>query len=254
VIDIHENYQSVVRRRDWIPALLRWPLQAVIVLNQWLGRRLAAACLVAAAHLARPGDVLVTNLPPVGMLPVDRSHQTQRAVYVGDVTKDRGLDDMLELISLVPHLELDLIGPISSELREEVTGRAMGSGIVDRLRVRGRLPYLSAWEEAAGSLVGLSLLRPTPAYREAVPSKLWEYFACRIPVIATDLPAQARIVAESGGGWVVKGGAEAASLLGEVLDDPAQAMTRGEAGYLYYLEVASRDQSAASLVKAISGP
>jgi glycosyltransferase involved in cell wall biosynthesis len=56
---------------------------------------------------------------------------------------------------------------------------------------------------ARGAWVGLSLLEDTPAFREAVPSKLYEYLAAGLAVATTPLPRAADIVVRSGAGVVV---------------------------------------------------
>jgi glycosyltransferase involved in cell wall biosynthesis len=67
----------------------------------------------------------------------------------------------------------------------------------------GRRPPAQAWQLARGAWVGLSMLEDTPAFRDAVPSKLYEYLAAGLAVATTPLPRAARIVIESGGGVVV---------------------------------------------------
>ena len=67
----------------------------------------------------------------------------------------------------------------------------------------GRLNPTSSWELSKGAWAGLSLLEPTPAFVEAVPSKLYEYAFMGIPVIATNLPRVAELIVEGGFGFVV---------------------------------------------------
>jgi glycosyltransferase involved in cell wall biosynthesis len=47
------------------------------------------------------------------------------------------------------------------------------------------------------------MLEDTPAFRDAVPSKLYEYLAAGLAVVTTPLPRAAQIVAGSGAGAVV---------------------------------------------------
>jgi glycosyltransferase involved in cell wall biosynthesis len=77
------------------------------------------------------------------------------------------------------------------------------SAAAGRVRFHGRRPPTSAWELARGAWVGLSMLEDTPAFRDAVPSKLYEYLAAGLAVATTPLPRAARIVVESGAGVVV---------------------------------------------------
>jgi glycosyltransferase involved in cell wall biosynthesis len=65
------------------------------------------------------------------------------------------------------------------------------------------MPPAAAWQLAVGAWVGLSMLEDTPAFRDAVPSKIYEYLAAGLAVVTTPLPRAAEIVEFSGGGVVV---------------------------------------------------
>lgn len=58
----------------------------------------------------------------------------------------------------------------------------------DLIEIRGTIPH----EQMAATLslgkVGLCPLRPIPKFLLNIPVKVWEYWACGIPAIATDLP------------------------------------------------------------------
>ncbi len=76
------------------------------------------------------------------------------------------------------------------------------------MHLLGRRPPTRAWEHASGAWCGLLLLADTPAFAEAMPSKLGEYLACGLPVITTDLRRQAAVVRDSGAGVVVPAGGD----------------------------------------------
>jgi glycosyltransferase involved in cell wall biosynthesis len=65
------------------------------------------------------------------------------------------------------------------------------------------------------------LLDDTPAFREAVPSKLYEYLAVGLAVVATPLPRMAELVTESGAGEVVADPAAASATLRRWSEDYA---------------------------------
>jgi glycosyltransferase involved in cell wall biosynthesis len=56
------------------------------------------------------------------------------------------------------------------------------------LTLLGPLPHSAAMEMVAGASVGLSLLSDLPNYRWSMPTKVIEYLAMGVPVVASDLP------------------------------------------------------------------
>ena len=59
----------------------------------------------------------------------------------------------------------------------------------------------------------MSLLDATPAFIEAVPSKLYEYLSCGLAVVSTNLPRSAKIISESKAGVIADSAQEIAAAL-----------------------------------------
>ena len=198
VIDIHEDYPKVAAARQWIPDLARPLVGWLAGLFTWLGRILAWRIVVAAPELASPGDYLVLNVPDPGSFsPSASAGSSRRLVYVGDVTVARGVLEMVDTLGeLDAEFELVVIGAVDDETRRLVTSKASKLGVTDRLNLAGRLPHAEAWALARESVAGLNPLRPVPAYREAVATKLWEYMAAGLPPLVSDLPGQSAVVSE----------------------------------------------------------
>src|SRR5690606_1577649 len=126
-----------------------------------------------------------------------------RALYVGDLRRSRGLFAMLDAVAAAPAWSLDLVGPVAAGDVAELEARLSDPSLGSRVRLHGRRPPREAWALARGAWAGLLLLEDTPALRAAVPSKLYEYLACGLAVLTSDLPRSAEIVRSSGAGAVV---------------------------------------------------
>lgn len=223
VADVHEDYEALLRDRAWASGL-RGVGGAVWARLGGAAARHADLVVVADEHLlpdvAR--RLVLRNLPDVTMLPAPGPRDdVPRALYVGDLRRSRGLFAMLDLAALLPGWELDLVGPIAAGDRAEALARIASPGLAGRVRWHDRRPPRDAWQLARGAWVGLLLLEDTPAFRDALPSKLYEYLACGLPVVTTDLPRSARMVRETGAGVVVRDVAEAAGVLEGWAADPA---------------------------------
>ena len=215
-VDMHEDYLALLEDRAWAKgpagALARaWARTAVS-----LSRR-ADLTVVADEHVppaSAANRLLVRNLPDLSLLPpVAPPGPTPRALYVGDVRESRGLFTMLRAIELAPDWELDIVGPVAQRDRERLAAWQAESAAAARVRVHGRMPPAAAWRLATGAWAGLSLLDSTPAFEAAIPSKIYEYFACGLPVLTTPIRRAADLVLGADAGLVAQGAEEAAAAL-----------------------------------------
>jgi glycosyltransferase involved in cell wall biosynthesis len=219
VADVHEDYAALLHDRAWVPVPVR-PLLT----------RLATWCVGLAGHadLTVVADdhvpptaarcrarLVVKNLPDLGLLPTPRAPEqaSGRAVYVGDLRRSRGLDAMVAAVAAAPGWQLDLVGPVSATERERLDGLVRELAVADRVTLHGRMPPREAWQVASAADVGFALLEDTPAFRDAVPTKVYEYLACGLAVIATPLPRVRALLEQSGGGVVVADAPAAAAVL-----------------------------------------
>lgn len=253
VVDVHEDYAALLADRPWSHGPVGAGARLLVRTSTALARR--ADLTVVADDQVPPGQararLVVRNLPDLAMLPEPGPRDGLRALYVGDLRASRGLFAMLDAVAAAPAWSLDLVGPVApadqARLDEWVAGHPSAAA---RVRLHGRQPPRAAWELARGAAVGLTLLEPTPAFVAGLPSKLHEYLACGLAVLASPLPRQAELVIASGAGRVVDGFDQAAAALMAWSDDPAgldqcraaaaawSAARRGE--QLPYAELAAR--------------
>lgn len=224
VVDVHEDYAALLDDRRWATGVVGGIARAGTGLASSLARR-ADLTVVADAHVP-PGvakqRLVLRNLPYGDYLPAPSDPDPEpRALHVGDLRRSRGLLDMVEAVAGSPGWTLDLVGPVSAADSAELDRRLTGSDVAGRVRLHGRRPPHEAWALAAGAWVGLSLLQDTPAFRDALPTKVYEYLACGLAVVATPLPRQAALVTDAGAGVVVADPAAAAAALTAYADDPA---------------------------------
>lgn len=225
VVDLHEDYAKLLQDRPGLGGLARTLAVATVKAATTLASG-AALTVVADDHvppLTARRRIVVRNEPVQRLLasPSDLDREP-RAVYVGDLRASRGLFDMVDAIAAAPGWSLDLIGPVSPADQQRLTERLAAADLAGRVRLHGRRPPREAWEIVAGAWVGFALLHDTPAFRDAVPTKLNEYVASGLAVIVSDLPRQAEAVDQAGAGTVVRNSAEAAGVLMDWMADREQ--------------------------------
>jgi glycosyltransferase involved in cell wall biosynthesis len=110
------------------------------------------------------------------------------AIYIGRLSKEKGLHALLEAWKRLPaNRALQIIGdgPVRKELEEEARRRGLTS-----IQFRGRLPH----EESLAAMKGASFLIMPSEWYEGFPMTLAESFACGTPVICSKLGSMEEIV------------------------------------------------------------
>jgi glycosyltransferase involved in cell wall biosynthesis len=168
----------------------------------------------------------VPTTPPDG-------HERRRVVFLGHLVPRQGVGLLLDALALVPDIEGQIIGrgPLAAELRRVAERRDLSvrfHGFVEDYRDVERL--------LAESSVAVAPYEPDPESfsRFADPGKLKGYLAAGLPVLLTDVPPNARELAERGGAEIVPYSAEGlATAIEGLLGSPREWACRRAAALDY---------------------
>ena len=184
VFDLHEDVPAQILTKDWIWPWARRPLAWTVAALLRIAERTLTVTLAEGSYqrlFVRPHTV-IANYPIVDTLPTAEA-EGAGVVYVGDVTRERGLYEAAEACAAVG-LELTIVGPVREEVERDIRAIA-GRGVT----LTGRLSHAEAMRRVASASIAVSPLRDLPNYRHSVPTKVIEYLAVGVPVVASDLPA-----------------------------------------------------------------
>jgi glycosyltransferase involved in cell wall biosynthesis len=205
VWDVHEDTAAALRTKAWLPRPLRPPAAGAVHAAERLAERRLHLILAEQGYVprfSRPHPVVPnTTYVPQTTAPPDPPEGAQRVVYVGHLSPDRGVAEMIELAALLrPHgITVELIGPADARARALIEP-AQAQGLV---RWPGFVPNDQAMRNVDGALAGLSLLQDEPNFRHSMPTKVVEYMARGVPVVTTPLPAATDLVTRHECGFVV---------------------------------------------------
>lgn len=211
VYDCHENYRLAALSSRGLPGWLA-PLasQAVDRVERTLARQMSA---VVSPHPQRLRELVgrsgvpalqVPNSPRSsygGPTPPSEKAHPPEVVYIGLLSRERGADLILEAARRIPEvyfrLHVDLGGPEQlAEYQEKVQRMGLAN-----VQAEGYVPYDQVAAILSRATVGLLPWLVTPQHLYAAqPTKLFEYMAMGLPIVAADLPITREIVGESGAG------------------------------------------------------
>lgn len=248
IYDIHEVYPEFIEVKEYIPRALRGPIAKTMrVVEPALARRESGLIFAddqIAARFVNPNQPQITlpNFPDLALLAGTDAykHGEERpptVLYLGGLERNRGSDLMLDafaqVLAQLPGARLLIVGHFAPpELEQEVRQRAAILGIDHALTITGRVPFASVPGYLAQASVGWVPWQAVDKNALNVPTKLFEYMAAGLPVVAGDLASIRPYVVEGRNGLLVPpadAAAHAAALL-TLLRDPAKAQAMGRHG------------------------
>jgi glycosyltransferase involved in cell wall biosynthesis len=213
VYDVHEDYPSMMRDKYWLP---RWSRPAA-ALSARLANRIAGRVLDGvvtadggvAADFKKAGteNVFVHyNFPPAGFCTRVDPTPSWDLVYIGGLSSRTGIFIVLDALRLLrqrglrPTLRLagytdgeEGLAAIDASLRTH--------GLQDQVKFDGRIAHSEVPDWLQSGRIGLVPLQAVPKFMKNIPTKMFEYWACGLPVLASDLPPARNFVFDGKNGY-----------------------------------------------------
>ena len=250
VYDCHENFPQTAYVRRWVPARLRRPLALCIdALECSVARVLSGVLGVVdeqSDRFAHCPFETVKNFPRLEWFsPTTEGPEPAQAesscelLHIGSLSRDRGSQFLLEVMSELskthPHVRLRSIGPFHTEAdRLDFERRGAELDVADRIDCwTDKIPYDQLGALIARHRIGLipgqvSVKNLSPF----VPTKLFEYLACSLPVVASALPSICDFHAPADWGCLVDPACprEHADAIRHLLANESEARAKGQRG------------------------
>lgn len=151
-------------------------------------------------------------------------------VYTGNFGHAQDLEACVRAMQYVEsEAHLRLVG--DGDLRGRLESLIEELEVADRVSIEKPVPRSEIPPLLASAALGIATLKDSEGLRYAVPSKTYEYMACGLPVVGTDIGALAELLEESGGGIAVDSDPEAlAAAFDRLLSDSDLRERMGERG------------------------
>ena len=116
-------------------------------------------------------------------------------LYQGSVNRDRGLEEMMELLTDLPYAALIIAG--DGDVLNELKLYARELNLEDRIFFAGRLCPMKLKSLTSKVHLGISLEKKTNMnYFYALPNKLFDYIQACVPIVCSGFPEMKRILDE----------------------------------------------------------
>jgi glycosyltransferase involved in cell wall biosynthesis len=245
VYDAYEDFPSMAAAKASIPARLRPFAAAAVKFVECLAARgfdaIITADPITMRRFARTGGskkLVFYNFPNLHFFPAPRTRSPEfDLVYRGGISERTGALILLEALRLlaagpVPP-RLLLVGYFDNIQAERVfRERVRSLGLQSLIEIRGRIDHESMAAALSEARIGVSPLLAVPKFQKNIPVKIFEYWACGLPVVATDLAPMRPFFRDGEAGLLVQPGSatQLAEAVAWLFDHPASARRMGKRG------------------------
>jgi glycosyltransferase involved in cell wall biosynthesis len=177
---------------------------------------------------------VVPNGVDVDRFDRERTGTDPVVIYTGNVGHGQDLESCVRALQYVENDDVTLRIVGDGDRRDTLESLTAELGLTDRVEFvgfvnRDRIPSL-----LSEATIGIAPIKPDPSLRYAVPTKLYEYMACRLPSIAVGKGEIEAFVDASGGGRVAENDPQdIAETIDTLLADPSLRERLGSDGRAY---------------------
>ena len=243
IYDMHENLPKQIRSKAWINPRLHYLVSKLVC---FADRIFLHDIPIIFAERSYHKDYLwvrdhenVLNLPILSHLACVKSNSIKEDKfvigYMGGVSEARGSVVTLETLKILSEqrypFSFECIGAMTENHKKELLKRCEEYNL-DNVTFHGYLPANRGWSVIKRCSVGLALLHPIPNYYESYPTKIFEYMAMGIPVVASNFPLYRSIIEDNKCGLCIDplDPHAIANVLIWLKEHPSEAATMGARG------------------------
>jgi glycosyltransferase involved in cell wall biosynthesis len=194
IFDAHEDLPSQIMDKHYLPKPLRSAVAraaGILTLVASSSDHVIAATETIARRFPAAKTTVVKNYPRLRQQDADLPALDDRplhVVYVGAISDTRGARVMAAAVddnAFPSDWKLSLAGHFVPASTADLFSNVQH---VERTQVHGKVSPAEARDLLIQARVGLVVLQDTVAYRDSLPTKMFEYMAAGLPVIASDFP------------------------------------------------------------------
>ena len=203
IYDVHEDYVSSIRQKEYIPPLFR-PILSIITdyLEKYYSKGLVKI-IAEKYYLERfPDGNTILNYPILFDKTKEENEfelnivKGKALIYTGNVSIDRGALIYPEIVKLVPNTHMYIVGKCNHRIVELMYEKSEHGK--DRLHIDGNgfIPFekILSYYNNNEWLAGLAIFPFSQHYYQKELTKFFEYMKFGIPIIASNFPLWKKLI------------------------------------------------------------
>lgn len=219
VYDTREDFPSMMLTKTYLPQRCRPAMSRLVCAIEGLAARFLNAVITAdagslrpLAHKGKSRKLVFYNFPNLQFFPESKSPEKQfDLVYRGGLSERAGTFVLLRALRLLMNrgvaVRLLLFGYTDNAQTEQFLRDSLVAHGIDHLvTLRGTIPHDQMATTLSLARIAVCPLLGIPKFMNNIPVKVFESWACGLPVIATDLPPIRPFLANRKLGLLVKPG------------------------------------------------
>lgn len=199
IFDAHEDLPKQILGKPYLNKITQTILSEVFRLYEcWACPKFDA--IIAATPFIRdkflkinPNSIDINNFPLMDELANNLDWRKKESVvsFVGEITKIRGIEKLIDAMEYTENVRLNLVGKFSEKAVKERVKNYYGWTKVNEI---GFLNRQQLNEVLAKSMAGIVTFLPAPNHIDAQPNKMFEYMSAGLPIITSNFPLWHEIV------------------------------------------------------------
>ncbi len=251
VYDVHEVYPEMVLDSPRIPPRIK-PIIAKLVYHSEKCFSRMAECIITADDSIRvrfekfhENVNTIFNYPRLSIFSVDdivisklkHGYKNRTPIiYNGGMSRNKGLFLMIKAMEILRERKRDvillLVGSMTQDILGEAERQIQERDLKENIKILGWIPHKEIVNYISISRVGLVCNLPTKKLFKNISIKQFEYMACGVPVLGSDLPPVASYINQARCGKVFDPNSSEALAEGviDILDDDDEWKRMSESG------------------------
>lgn len=245
VYDTQEDFAAMMLTKTYLPPRLRGIMGKAVHVAERLAANVFDGFMTAdpgtmraLAHSGKSRKLVFYNLPNLEFFSdLKPQPKTFDVVYRGGLSERAGTFVLLEALRLLRSRGILaralLFGYTDDEaVRSSILERVARMNLSSQVFLHGRVPHAQMADTLSRAHISVSPLMAIPKFMHNIPVKVFESWACGLPVISSDLPPIRPFFRDGEFGLLVPpGDAQAlADSIEELLKNPSRAKLMGTAG------------------------